>query len=68
LLIFTYLTISKFFFDATGLTQRPLFFFAIMLMIIGAQFFVTGFVGELIARSAPHRNQYQIERQIGISS
>lgn len=67
LLIFTYLTISKFFLDATGLTQRPLFFFAIMLMIIGAQFFVTGFVGELIARNAPHRNQYQIESQIGIS-
>ena len=51
--IFIYLTISKFFFDKTGLTQRPLFFFAILAMIIGTQLFVTGFVAELISRNAP---------------
>src|SRR6476659_5774711 len=33
LAVFLYLTISKFFFDKTGLTQRPLFFFALLAMI-----------------------------------
>ena len=66
LVIFIYLTISKFFFDKTGLTQRPLFFFAILAMIIGTQMFVTGFVSELIARNAPGRNAYLIEEKIGL--
>lgn len=65
--IFLYLTISKFFFDHTGLTQRPLFFFAIMSMIIGAQLFLTGFVSELVTRNAPGRNHYLIEKKVGIS-
>jgi len=64
-IIFVYLTISKFFLDKTGLTQRPLFFFAIMIMIIGSQLFLTGFVAELIARNAPGRNFYMIERKVG---
>lgn len=62
-MIFLYLTITKFFFDHTGLTQRPLFFFAIMLMIIGSQFFLAGFIGELIARSSADRNSYLIEKK-----
>jgi len=61
-----YLTISKFFFDKTGLTQRPLFFFAILFMIIGTQLFVTGFVAELISRNAPGRNSYLIEEKLGL--
>jgi len=64
--IFIYLTISKFFFDKTGLTQRPLFFFAILAMIIGTQLFVTGFLAELISRNAPGRNAYLIEEKIGL--
>jgi glycosyltransferase involved in cell wall biosynthesis len=66
LIIFLYLTISKFFFDRTGLTQRPLFFFAIVAMIIGTQLFVTGFVAELISRNAPGRNSYLIEEKLGL--
>jgi glycosyltransferase involved in cell wall biosynthesis len=66
LIIFLYLTISKFFFDKTGLTQRPLFFFAILAMIIGTQLFVTGFVAELISRNAPGRNSYLIEEKLGL--
>ena len=34
LTVFIYLTISKFFFDKSGLTQRPFFFFAILSMFI----------------------------------
>jgi glycosyltransferase involved in cell wall biosynthesis len=65
-IISIYLAVSKFFFDKTGLTQRPLFFFALLAMIIGTQLFVTGFVAELISRNAPGRNAYLIEEKIGL--
>ncbi len=64
LTVFIYLTISKFFLDKTGLTQRPLFFFAILAMIIGTQLFLTGFLAELITRNAPGRNFYLVEKKI----
>ena len=62
--VFIYLTISIFFFDKTGLTQRPLFFFAILAMIIGTQLFLTGFIAELITRNSPTRNFYLVEKKI----
>lgn len=64
--IFIYLSVSKFFFDATGLTQRPLFFFALFIMTIGVQLFLAGFIGELIARNSADRNSYLIEQKIGV--
>ncbi len=66
LLIFSYLTVSKFFFDVTGMTQRPLFFFAILAMIIGTQLFLAGFIGELISRNSAERNNYLIEKKSGL--
>ena len=66
LTVFVYLTISKFFLDKTGMTQRPLFFFAILAMIIGSQLFLAGFIGELIARNSPERNVYLIEEKTGL--
>jgi glycosyltransferase involved in cell wall biosynthesis len=65
--IFAYLTVSKFFFDGTGMTQRPLFFLAILAMIIGSQLFLAGFIGELIARSASDKNHYLIEEKLGLN-
>ena len=65
--VFVFLTISKFFFDKTGLTQRPLFFFAIFAMIIGTQLFLAGFTGELISRNSAERNVYLIEEKIGLN-
>lgn len=64
LTVFLYLTISKFFLDRTGLTQRPLFFFAILAMIIGTQLFLTGFIAELITRNSPGRNHYLVEKKM----
>jgi glycosyltransferase involved in cell wall biosynthesis len=61
-----YLFISKFFFDKTGLTQRPLFFAALVAMVIGAQLFVTGFIAELISRNSPNRNAYLVEKRTGL--
>jgi glycosyltransferase involved in cell wall biosynthesis len=65
-IIFLYLTITKFFFDATGMTQRPLFYFAILAMIIGTQLFLAGFIGEMISRNSPERNNYLIEEKAGL--
>jgi len=59
-----YLTISKFFLDKSGLTQRPLFFIAILAMIIGTQLFLTGFIAELITRNSPGRNSYLVEKKM----
>jgi glycosyltransferase involved in cell wall biosynthesis len=61
-----YLTISKFFFDKTGLTQRPIFFVALLFMVIGTQLFVSGFIAELISRNSPHRNLYLVEKRTGL--
>ncbi len=62
--VILYLTISKFFFDQTGMTERPLFYIALVAMIIGSQLFLAGFLGELISRNGPERNHYLIEDRI----
>jgi glycosyltransferase involved in cell wall biosynthesis len=64
--IFFYLFLSKIFFDQTGLAQRPLFFVALVGMIIGTQLFVTGFISELISRNSQNRNAYLIENRLGL--
>lgn len=46
------------------ITAKPLFYFALVAIIIGSQMFLTGFVAELVARAAPERNKYQIEDSI----
>jgi glycosyltransferase involved in cell wall biosynthesis len=66
LMVFTYLTISKFFFDVTGMTDRPLFYFTILAMIMGTQLFLAGFIGELISRNSIERNNYLIEQKTGL--
>lgn len=65
--ILIYLSITKLFYEAFRIADRPLFFLGILVFIIGTQLFVTGFLAELITRSAADRNQYLIEEKIGIS-
>ena len=65
--ILFYLTVTKFFFDHTGITQRPLFFVALTAMIMGSQLFLAGFIGELISRNSVDRNSYLIEEKIGLN-
>lgn len=45
-------------------TESPYFYLALTSMIIGTQLFLAGFVGELISRNAPERNNYQIEKEL----
>lgn len=47
-----------------NVTEQPLFFFALIAIVIGTQLFLTGFVAELISRSSSERNNYQIEKII----
>lgn len=46
------------------ITDSPYFYLALTVMILGTQLFLAGFIGELIARNAPERNKYQIEKEL----
>jgi len=56
-----FLAYDRIFFEGYKMTERPLFYFGMLAMILGTQLFVAGFLGELISRSAHHRNAYLIE-------
>ena len=45
-------------------THSPYFYLALTIIILGTQLFVAGFLGELISRNAPERNNYQIEKEL----
>ncbi|MBP1664690.1 MAG: glycosyl transferase family 2, partial [Bacteroidetes bacterium] len=45
-------------------TSSPYFYIALTAMILGTLLFLTGFLGELITRNAPERNNYKIEKEI----
>jgi glycosyltransferase involved in cell wall biosynthesis len=59
-----YLAYTKFVWHEYAMTARPIFYLALVLMIIGTQFFLAGFLGELISRSASDRNYYLVEQKI----
>lgn len=46
------------------ITDSPYFYLALTTMILGTQLFLAGFLGEMIARNAPERNKYQIEKEL----
>lgn len=58
-----YLFISKAFWD-TAVTNRVPFYLALTCMILGTQFFLAGFLGELVSRNSGERNNYLIEKTI----
>lgn len=43
-------------------TNSPYFYISLTSVVIGAQFFLAGFLGELVSRSASDRNKYQIDK------
>lgn len=45
-------------------TDTPYFFISLTGMIVGTQLFLAGFIGELINRNSPDRNNYNIEAEI----
>jgi glycosyltransferase involved in cell wall biosynthesis len=60
-----FLVLSKIVDTNFALTNRPGFYIALTLLVIGMQLFLAGYLGELIARNSPTRNQYLVETQIG---
>jgi glycosyltransferase involved in cell wall biosynthesis len=60
-----YLAYSKFFLMGYRMTERPLFYFGLLAMVLGTQLFLAGFLGEMISRNATDRNHYQIEKTTG---
>lgn len=45
-------------------TSSPLFYIGLLAMIIGTQLFLAGFLGELVSRSNPERNNYDVKDRI----
>ena len=45
-------------------TDQPLFYLALLAVVIGCQLFLAGFIGELISSSNPKRDKYLIEKTI----
>ena len=58
----TYLGIDKLFLNPSGrlIANRPEFFIALSTMIIGTQFFVAGFLGEIIIQTRQNKERYHI--------
>lgn len=50
-----------------SVTEQPLFYIALVAIIIGVQLFLAGFVGEMISRNASERNVYNIRQKEGFS-
>ena len=46
------------------LSNHASFFIALVAMILGTQLFLAGFIGDLISRSNPRRNDYQLEKEM----
>lgn len=62
-----YLGVDKLFIHTRGvkLADRTEFYVALVSMLMGLQFFLTGFIAELISRSSSSRNSYLVEEKTG---
>lgn len=63
-----YLGIDKLLLNPTGrlITERPQFYIALTAMILGGQFFIAGFLGELILRSKQATPHYRIKESLNL--
>ena len=63
-----YLGIDKLFLNPSGrlITEKPQFYIALTSMILGSQFFVAGFLGEMILRSRKDKQHYKIKDRVNI--
>jgi len=59
------LTYDKFINHIYKMTDRPAFYFGILFMILGTQFFLAGFLGELISQGNNDKVKYQVEKEVG---
>ena len=61
-----YLGVDKIYFNPNSrlITEKPEFFISLTTMILGSQFFVAGFLGEMITRNNQNKKSYNIETVI----
>ncbi len=64
-----WIIIAKLVHQANGIkfrpvTDQPLFYLALVAVILGVMLFLAGFLGEMISRSATERNSYQIKDRL----
>jgi len=45
-------------------TDSPYFYIALTTMILGTQLFLAGFIGEIVVRNSPRRNDYEINQRL----
>jgi glycosyltransferase involved in cell wall biosynthesis len=62
-----WLGVDKLFLDKGGrlIADNPLFYIALVTMILGTQMFLAGFLAEMMARAAHDRNKYHIIETVG---
>ena len=70
-LLAVWIIIEKLVQQSTGLpyravTDQPLFYLALVALVIGVLLFLAGFLGELISRSSPDRNYYNIKEELNM--
>lgn len=68
-IITVWIIIDKLISQAQGLkfravTDQPLFYLALLAIIVGTLLFLAGFLGELISRNSQNRNEYNINKTI----
>lgn len=61
-----YLGIDKLFLNTSGrlITDRPQLYIALSTMIMGTQFFIAGFLGEIILRNRDDRKRYLVNEEL----
>lgn len=50
------------------ITDQPLFYLALVALVVGVQLFLVGFLAEMLTMTSSSRNEYLISEQIGIES
>jgi glycosyltransferase involved in cell wall biosynthesis len=61
-----FLGIDKLYFDTNArlITERPEFYIALTLMLLGSQFFIAGFLGEMVLRNTRLTYRYSVKENI----
>ena len=67
--ITVWLIVQKLVLQSQGLkfravTDQPLFYLALLTVVLGVMLFLAGLLGEMVARSAPERNTYNIKEEL----
>ncbi len=47
-----------------AVTDQPLFYLALVALVLGVMLFLAGFIGEMVSRNAPGRNDYNISERL----